>query len=387
MAATYTPREMIERLIAFDTTSRDSNLHLISFVEDYAKAHGVEPRRIPNAEGTKANLLISLGPNAPGGIILSGHTDVVPVDGQPWVTDPFRVVEKDGKLYGRGTSDMKSFSAVILALLPEFQKRRVTTPIHIALSYDEEVGCLGVRPMIAEIVKSVPTPKLAIIGEPTEMKVVNAHKGIRSFRTTVTGREAHSSQTDKGVNAVMVAAELIMHLNGVAEEMRRIGDPSGRFDPPYTSVQASVIEGGTALNILARHCSFLWEFRYLPGTSRDDIFERFVAHTRDNVLPRLRQVALEADIETAVRSHVPALVAKDGCPAEAFAKQLTGRNHAEAVAYGTEAGLFQEAGIPSVICGPGNIREAHKPNEYIELSQVDACVAFIRRLMDHACAA
>ncbi len=384
MTQTYTPREMIERLVAFDTTSRDSNLHLISFVEDYVRAYGLAPRRIPNAEGTKANLLISLGPNESGGIILSGHTDVVPVDGQPWDTDPFKVVEKDGKLYGRGTSDMKSFSAVILALLPEFQKRRLKTPIHIALSYDEEVGCLGVRPMIAEIVKSVPTPKLAIIGEPTDMKVVNAHKGIRSFRTTVTGREAHSSQTDKGVNAVMVAAELIMYLDRLAEEMRKIGDPSGRFDPPYTSVQASVIEGGTALNILARHCSFLWEFRYLPGTSRDHIYERFVAHTQQNVLPRLRRIAPEADIVTTVRSHVPALVAADGCPAETLAKQLTGRNHAEAVAYGTEAGLFQEADIPSVICGPGNIQQAHKPNEFIELSQVDACVAFIRRLIDHA---
>lgn len=383
----YTPREMIERLIAFDTTSRDSNLHLISFVEDYAKAHGLSPRRIPNAEGTKANLLITLGPNEPGGIILSGHTDVVPVDGQPWDTDPFKVVEKDGKLYGRGTSDMKSFSAVVLALMPEFLKRRVRTPIHIALSYDEEVGCLGVRPMIAEIIKAVPRPKLAIIGEPTDMKVVNAHKGIRSFRTTVTGREAHSSQTDKGVNAVMVAAELIMHLSDIAEEMRKAGDPSGRFDPPYTTVQSSTIEGGTALNILARHCTFQWEFRYLPGTSRDAIVERFVAHTKEKVLPRLQRIAPEADIVTTVRAHVPALVATEGCPAEALAKQLTGRNHAEAVAYGTEAGLFQEAGIPSVVCGPGNIQQAHKPNEFIELSQIDACVAFMRRLMDHVCAA
>lgn len=386
MAATYTPREMVERLVAFDTTSRDSNLHLISFVEDHAKAHGLTPRRIPNAEGTKANLLITLGPNEPGGIILSGHTDVVPVDGQPWDTDPFKTVEKDGKLYGRGTSDMKSFSAVILALLPEFQKRRVKTPIHIALSYDEEVGCLGVRPMIAEIIKSVPKPKLAIIGEPTDMKVVNAHKGIRSFRTTVTGREAHSSQTDKGVNAVMVAAELIMHLSDIAERMRRVGDPSGRFDPPYTTVQSSTIEGGTALNILARHCMFQWEFRYLPGTSRDDIVERFIAHTKEIVLPRLRRIAPEADIVTSPRAHVPALIATDGCPAEALAKQLTGRNHAEAVSYGTEAGLFQEAGIPSVICGPGNIQQAHKPNEFIELSQIDACTAFMRRLMDHVCA-
>jgi acetylornithine deacetylase len=378
---------MVERLVAFDTTSRDSNLHLIAFVEDYAKANGLTPRRIPNAEGTKANLLITLGPSEPGGIILSGHTDVVPVDGQPWDTDPFKTVEKDGKLYGRGTSDMKSFSAVILALLPEFQKRRVKTPIHIALSYDEEVGCLGVRPMIAEIIKSVPKPKLAIIGEPTDMKVVNAHKGIRSFRTTVTGREAHSSQTDKGVNAVMVAAELIMHLSDIAEAMRKVGDPSGRFDPPYTTVQSSTIEGGTALNILARHCMFQWEFRYLPGTSRDEIVERFIAHTNENVLPRLRRIAPEADIVTLPRAHVPALIATDGCPAEALAKQLTGRNHAEAVSYGTEAGLFQEAGIPSVICGPGNIQQAHKPNEFIELSQIDACTAFMRRLMDHVCAA
>jgi acetylornithine deacetylase len=376
---------MIERLVAFDTTSRDSNLHLIEFVEDYAKAHGLKPRLIPNAEGTKANLLLSLGPNEPGGIILSGHTDVVPVDGQPWDTDPFKVVEKDGKLYGRGTSDMKSFSAIALALLPEFLKRGVKTPVHIALSYDEEVGCLGVRPMIAQIVKSIPTPKLAIIGEPTDMKVVNAHKGIRSFRTTVTGREAHSSQTDKGVNAVMVAAELIMFLNTLAEEMQKRGDPSNRFDPPYTTTQASVIGGGTALNILARQCTFLWEFRYLPSTSRDEILERFTEHAEGVVLPRLRRIAPEANVETAVRSHVPALVAVEGCPAEAFAKQLTGRNHAEAVAYGTEAGLFQEAGIPSVVCGPGNIQQAHKPNEFIEIAQVDACVAFMRRLMDQVC--
>lgn len=386
MTANFTPRAMIERLVAFDTTSRDSNLHLIEFVEGYARAHGLEPRRILNAEGTKSNLLISLGPNEPGGIILSGHTDVVPVDDQPWDTDPFKVVEKDGKLYGRGTSDMKSFSAVALALLPEFLKRRIKTPIHIALSYDEEVGCLGVRPMIAEIVKTIPRPKLAIIGEPTDMKVVNAHKGIRSFRTTVTGREAHSSQTDKGVNAVMVAAELIMHLSSLADEMRERGDPSGRFDPPYTTVQSSTIQGGTALNILARHCLFQWEFRYLPSSNRDEIYERFVAHCQNVVLPRLRRVAPEADIVTGVRAHVPALVAQDGCPAEAFAKQLTGRNHAEAVAYGTEAGLFQEAGIPSVVCGPGNILQAHKPNEYIEISQVEACIAFMRRLIDQVAA-
>ncbi|MEQ1754010.1 MAG: acetylornithine deacetylase [Micropepsaceae bacterium] len=381
MPQQFSSREMLSRLVAFDTTSRGSNLELISFVEDYVGGYGIASRRIPNAEGTKANLLITIGPDTPGGIVLSGHTDVVPVDGQDWLTQPFNMVEKDGKLFGRGTSDMKAFSAVILALLPEFAKAPLKTPVHIALSYDEEVGCLGVRPMIADIVKSVPMPRLAIIGEPTDMKVVNAHKGIRSFRTTVTGREAHSSQTDKGVNAVMVAAELIMHLSSLADEMRRRGDPSGRFDPPYTSVQSSTIEGGTALNILARHCTFQWEFRYLPGTSQEEIVDRFNAHARDVILPRLRLIAPEADIVTNVRAHVPALTARDGCPAEALAKQLTGRNHAEAVAYGTEAGLFQEVGIPSVVCGPGNIQQAHKPNEFIEISQVAACEAFIRRLI------
>ncbi len=381
MPQTYTPRDMLSRLIAFDTTSRDSNLALIGFVEDYVSAYGLKSRRIPNPEGTKANLLITIGPDVAGGVILSGHTDVVPVDGQPWDTDPFTLVERDGRYYGRGTSDMKAFSAVILSLIPEFVARPLKTPVHIALSYDEEVGCLGVRPMIADIVRSVPMPRLAIIGEPTNMKVVNAHKGIRSFRTTVTGREAHSSQVDKGVNAVMVAAELIMFLSKLADDMRAKGDPTGRFDPPFTSVQSSTIEGGTALNILARHCTFQWEFRYLPGTSHDDIFEAFDHHARNVVLPRLKAIAPEADIVTTVRSHVPALVAREGCPAEALARQLTGANHAEAVSYGTEAGLFQEAGIPSVICGPGDIREAHKPNEYIQIPQVAACEKFIRKLI------
>ncbi len=381
MPQTFTPRDMLSRLVSFDTTSRDSNLGLVAFVEDYVGAWGLKSRRIPNPEGTKANLLITIGPDIPGGVILSGHTDVVPVDGQPWDTDPFDMVERDGRYYGRGTSDMKAFSAVILSLIPEFVAHPLRTPVHIALSYDEEVGCLGVRPMIADIVRSVPMPRLAIIGEPTNMKVVNAHKGIRSFRTTVTGREAHSSQVDKGVNAVMVAAELIMFLARLANDMRAKGDPTGRFDPPFTSVQSSTIEGGTALNILARECTFQWEYRYLPGTSQDDIFEAFDHHARNVVLPRLKAIAPEADIVTTVRSHAPALVAREGCPAEALARQLTGANHAEAVSYGTEAGLFQEAGIPSVICGPGDIREAHKPNEYIEISQVAACETFIRKLI------
>ncbi len=383
MGATYSPREMIDRLVSFDTTSRDSNLGLIDFAADYLKGHGLKPLLVPNAKGTKANLYVTIGPDEPGGIVLSGHTDVVPVDGQQWTSDPFKIVERDGKLFGRGTCDMKSFCAIALASVPAFVAARPRTPIHIALSYDEEIGCLGVRPMIARIAQDLPTPRLVIIGEPSDMQVVNAHKGIRAFRTTVTGRESHSSHTDKGVNAVMVAAELIVYLETLAEEMRRRGDASGRFDPPYTTVQSSVVHGGTALNILARECTFQWEYRCLPGTDEDEIAERFVRHSREDVLPGLRRIAAEVDIATVAGARVPPLKPAKDCPAEALARQLSGRNSAEAVSYGTEAGLFQEAGIPAVVCGPGSILQAHKPDEFVALEQIDACVAFMQRLVDH----
>jgi len=383
MGMNYTPREMIDRLVSFDTTSRDSNLGLIEFVEDYLKSHGLKPHLMPNSQGTKANLYVTIGPDEPGGIVLSGHTDVVPVDGQPWTSDPFKTVERDGKLYGRGTADMKSFSAIALAYVPKFIAANGKTPIHIALSYDEEIGCLGVRPMIAKVLAEHPKPKLVIIGEPSDMQVVNAHKGIRAFRTTVTGREAHSSHTDKGVNAVMIAAELITYLETIAEDMRKRGDPSGRFDPPYTTVQSSVIHGGTALNILARECTFHWEYRSLPGTDEEEIAERFERHARENVLPRLKRIASEADIITKPGSRVPPLRAVADCVAESLARQLTGRNSSEAVSYGTEAGLFQEAGIPAVVCGPGSILQAHKPDEFIELEQIDLCTQFMQRLVDH----
>jgi acetylornithine deacetylase len=384
--STYTPREMIDRLVAFDTTSRESNLGLIEFVEDYLKGHGLKPLLVPNSKGTKANLWVTIGPDAPGGIVLSGHTDVVPVDGQPWTSDPFKTLVRDGKLYGRGTSDMKSFCAVALAFVPQFLAAKSATPIHIALSYDEEIGCLGVRPLIARIVKEMPKPKLVIVGEPTDMQVVNAHKGIRAFRTTITGREAHSSHTDKGVNAVMVAAELITYLETLAADMRRRGDGSGRFDPPYTTVQSSVIHGGTALNILARECMFQWEYRFLPGSDEHEVAERFARFAEETVLPRLRRTAPEADIVTTAGQRVPSLQPMPDCPAEALARQLTGRNSSEAVSYGTEAGLFQEAGIPTVVCGPGSILQAHKPDEFIALAQVDLCAAFMRRLLDHLAA-
>lgn len=378
----FTPRELIERLVAFDTTSRNSNLALIDFVANYLDTWGVAPHLIHNEDRTKANLYATIGPDVAGGVVLSGHTDVVPVDGQPWTSDPWTVVERDGRLYGRGVADMKSFVALCLASAPDFVGRRAGRPIHFAFSHDEEVGCIGVRSLIAGFGARFPKPALCIVGEPTEMRVVNAHKGIRSFRTEITGREAHSSQTDKGVNAVMVAAELIMKLKSLGDEMIARGDPSGRFDPPYTTVQSSVIEGGTALNILARACVFQWEYRFIPGTDEFELFHRFQDYVASEVLPRLRRVAPEADIQTVVRSRVPPLRPAPDCPAETLAKRLAGRNAADAVSYGTEAGLFQEAHIPTVICGPGSIQQAHKPDEWIALDQIALGAAFMDRLAD-----
>lgn len=379
-----TPREMIEKLISFDTTSHLSNLDLIDFVESYLASHGVTSRRVMNEEGTKANLFATLGDETQaGGIVLSGHTDVVPVEGQDWSSDPFSVVERDGKLYGRGTSDMKSFIALALAQVPEFLKGGPKMPVHFALSYDEEVGCLGVRPMIDSIIRELPRPQVVIVGEPSSMKVVNAHKGIQSYHTTVTGLEFHSSQTHLGVSSIQYAAELISFLMGLAEEMRERGDASGRFSPPYTTINVGTIKGGTALNIIPKSCSFLWEYRSLPDADPSEIITRFKAHAEENVLPRMRAVFPGAKIETVTRAQSPGLAALDGDPGETLVMKLAQCNSAEAVSYNTEAGLFQLADIPTVVCGPGDIAQAHKPDEFVELSQISECETFMKRLVDY----
>lgn len=379
-----TSRELIEKLISFDTTSHLSNLALIEFVETYLASHGVAARRVMNEDGTKANLFATIGDEAqPGGIVLSGHTDVVPVEGQDWSSDPFRVEERDGKLYGRGTSDMKSFLAVALAHLPAVLKEGPKIPVHFALSYDEEVGCLGVRPMIESVIRTLPKPQVVIVGEPSSMKVVNAHKGIQSYHTTVTGLEYHSSQTHLGVSAIQHASELISFLMQLAAEMRERGDPSGRFCPPYTTINIGTIKGGTALNIIPKTCSFLWEYRMLPGADSEEIITRFNAHVENDVLPRMRAVFPGAKIETKVRAQSPGLAALDGDPGETLVMKLAQCNSAEAVSYNTEAGLFQLADIPTVVCGPGDIAQAHKPDEFIEIAQVKECEAFMRRLADY----
>lgn len=378
------PREMISRLVAFDTTSRNSNLELIGFVRDYLDGHGVSSTLVPNEEGDKASLFATIGPREGGGVALSGHTDCVPVDGQPWTTDPFDVVERNGRLYGRGTCDMKGFVAIALAMVPEFLAKPLATPIHLALSYDEETACTGVRGMIEALGEDLPMPRACIVGEPTRMAVVDAHKTITDYITVVTGHEAHSSLIDRGANAILAAGELLVELARMRDDMIALGDPTGRFDPPYTTVHTGLISGGTAHNIVPLKCRFEWEVRSLPGFDPDTLKSRLDRFAADVVLPELRKVAPTTGIETTMRIDVPGLAPDPGSLAESLVMRLTNTNRTATVAYATEAGLFQGHGVPSIVCGPGDIAQAHQPDEFIEISEVEACVAFMRRLTDAA---
>jgi acetylornithine deacetylase len=373
---------MLARLIAFDTTSRDGNIPLIEFAEAYLEDWGIKSLRVDYEAGKKTNLYATIGPDISGGIVLSGHTDVVPVDGQNWSSDPFTLVERDGKLYGRGTADMKGFLATALALVPDFKAAKLKVPIHLALSCDEEVGCLGVRPLVAYMKEHLPRPKAVIVGEPTSMKVVNAHKGAHTFSTEVLGHEAHSCNPHLGVNAILVAGELLTEIGRLAAEMRERGDPSGRFAPPYTSVHVGLIEGGTAKNIVPRRCSFKWETRLLPGSDPDEVPEKFNRFAR-TLEPRMRTVAEDAGIRTERTNAVPGLRPEQDSPAELLALHLAEANGSEAVSYCTEAGLFQESGIPSIICGPGSIDDAHKPDEFIDISEMQKCETFMKKLIAH----
>lgn len=374
---------MIERLVAFDTTSRESNLELIHFVRDYLAGHGVDSTLIHDKSGAKANLFATVGPMIDGGVVLSGHTDVVPVDGQDWSSDPFTMVERDGRLFGRGTADMKSFIAIALAAVPELIAARPRIPVHLALSYDEEVGCLG-APRLVELLKAAPfTPMAVIVGEPTSMGVVDRHKSGNRFVTEITGREAHSAHTDKGVSANLVAGRLIAFLDGLARKAWT--RPNDGFDPPYDTLHVGIVEGGTASNILARHCRFIWEVRSLPDTDLErEFLAPFQAFIDEDVLPEMRTVAPESAVLTQATVSMEALAPMADSPAEALARKLAGFNGPTgSVSFGTEGGLFAGGGIPTVVCGPGSILQAHAADEYIDMSQIAACVTFMERLVDH----
>ena len=378
-----TTRDLLDRLVAFDTTSAKTNMPLIDFVKDYLDGHGVESQLVPTPDGLKASLFATIGTIDKPGIGLSGHTDVVPVDGQQWASDPFQVTERDGKLYGRGTCDMKGFLACVLAMVPDFQARALKTPLHLLFSYDEEVGCTGVRPMIAELGARLTRPRLVIVGEPTSMGIVDSHKGAARFRTTVTGREAHSSMTHIGVNAIHIAGMLIGELSRIEEELRT-GPQHPRFAPPYPTVQIGLIEGGRAQNIVPKHCTLSWEIRSVPGFDLNTVTDRFDVFVRERCLPSMQAIGKDTGIETTLMNAVPAFYAGDASEAVSLVLNLMGQNETHAVSYGTEAGLFQRGGCDSVICGPGDIAVAHRPDEYIEVTQLDRCLRFLGDLADWA---
>lgn len=376
---TYSTEEMLARLIAFDTTSRDGNIPLIEFVEDYLDGWCVPHFRVDYEANRKTNLFATIGPQIAGGIVLSGHTDVVPVDGQPWTSNPFELTHRGERLFGRGACDMKGFLAVCLAEVPNFLKAGLRSPIHLALSCDEEVGCKGVRPLVAHMRDHLPKPRAVIVGEPTSMKVVNAHKSAVTFSTEVTGHEAHSSLTHHGVNAILVAGELLSEIGRIRSELIETGDPTHRFDPPYSTVHVGVIEGGTAKNIIPRRCAFQWETRLLPTADPDYVPSRFDGFAR-SLEPAMKKVAPETGIATEMVNRVPGLAPEQDSPAENLALHLANANSTHAVSYCTEAGLFQQIGIPAVICGPGSIEQAHKPDEYIDISELRKCEGFMGRL-------
>jgi acetylornithine deacetylase len=373
--------ELLAALIGFDTTSAKSNLKLIAFVEDYLKDYGIASTRISSPDGEKADLFASIGPRGEGGIGLSGHSDCVPVEGQRWTSDPFMLTERSGKLYGRGTCDMKGFIACALAAVPLFQSRKLQEPIHIIISYDEEVGCTGVRPLIARLGHDLPRPRAVIIGEPTSMRVIDAHKRIDSYRTRVTGREAHSNVPELGVNAISAAAALVGELDRIGADIAaKQNDP--RFEPPYSTVSVGTIKGGTVPNIVPRHCEFQWQVRSLPSAPPAEVPRDLGAFAETALLPRMKQVSKEAAIDTEIQGSVPAFVASPQSAAVTLALGLTGAETTQAVSYTTEAGLFEQAGCPSVVCGPGDIAQAHAADEYVSLDQLDACMAFLAGLAD-----
>jgi acetylornithine deacetylase len=373
---------ILERLVAFDTTSHLSNLALIEWVERYLAGHGIASRRIVSDDGAKANLLATIGPASEGGVVLSGHTDVVPVAGQAWSSDPFVLVEREGRLFGRGSCDMKGFLALALAAVPDFLDAGLKRPAHLAFSYDEEIGCFGAPAMIDLIGRELPRPALVVVGEPTSMEVVSGHKGIGFWRVTVTGREAHSSRTDLGVSAVMGAARLMGELAAIAERLTRAADPASIFLPKGPTLTIGTVAGGTAGNILARQCVFQFDLRGLPDDGSRAALGGFFDLARQ-IDAEIKVQAPEGGVVVEQLADVPPLRADPASEAEAFVRRLAGDNGPARVAsFASEAGQFQGAGLPAVLCGPGSIDQAHQPDEYVDITQMQRGAAFMARLVE-----
>ncbi|MGI9491052.1 MAG: acetylornithine deacetylase [Geminicoccaceae bacterium] len=374
---------IIDRFIGFDTTSRDSNLPLIHFVRDYLAALDVDSVLTYDDEGRKANLFATIGPKDRGGIVLSGHSDVVPVDGQDWTGDPFVLSQRDGKIYGRGVCDMKGFLAIATAFAPAFAKRDLKVPIHLAMSYDEEVGCLGVHRMLADLSERSLRPAACIVGEPSEMNVVRAHKGKIGGHVTVQGLEAHSSMSHTGVNAVEAAGEAIACFKRIQRRLRDKGPRDEAFEEPsYTTIQCCKVQGGTAVNIVAGRCEFDFDIRFLPGENPHDYVDECVTFVDQNVVPEMHAVSRDTGFAWEEIPGCAALNASDDSEVTKLAKSLAQKTQSFAVGFGTEAGHFQDFGIPTIVCGPGSIDQAHKPDEFITLEQVALCEQFLWRLLE-----
>jgi acetylornithine deacetylase len=375
---------ILDRLVAFDTISARSNLELIGWISDYLAGHGIAGA-LTSARDRKANLFATIGPSDQGGVILSGHTDVVPVTGQQWRSDPFRLSERErGRLHGRGSADMKGFIALVLALVPYAAKRRLTTPLHLAFTHDEETGCFGAPALIGALPQGAARPRLAIVGEPTAMQVANRQKGCAFFRTRVTGRDGHSSAPDRGVNAIMAAAEIIGEIGRLAAEAKGHARPDSGFDPPHTTLSVGTITGGAAVNIIARECAFEWDLRNLPDDDAAAVKARLDHFIAADLLPRMRAVWPEATVDTETIVAVPPLLPAPDSPAASLARLLTGATATTTISFASEAGLYQEAGIPAIVCGPGSIAVAHQPDEFITRAELAAGQAFLDRLLDWA---
>jgi len=371
--------EILERLVSFDTTSHKSNIPLILYVEDYLRQHGVSSYLVPTDDGQKASLFATIGPADVRGIALSGHTDVVPVDGQAWDTNPFALTYKDERYFGRGTADMKGFLACVLAAVPQFRAARLKKPVHIVFSYDEEVGCIGVRPMIAEMGTKLPLPRIVIVGEPTSMRVVDAHKGPVRWQVDIAGRAAHSSMAHLGVNAITIAGQILGELQRIETELAaHVRDD--RFEPPYPTLQVTTIEGGTASNIVPVSCRFGFEVRSLPGLDIEGIEERIRHFIATECLPQMLTRAAESGVTLTRKNAVPPFDSGERSEAVALGLAIAEQNETFAVSYATEAGLFQDAGAASVVCGPGDIAQAHTANEWIAASELEKCSQFMGRL-------
>lgn len=379
-----TSREMLARLVGFPTVSRDSNLQLIEFVRAWLDDLGVASELFYNAERTKANLFATIGPAGDGGVVLSGHTDVVPVDGQDWTVAPFELTEQDGRLYGRGTADMKGYLASVLAAVPLFLQSRLAVPVYLAFSYDEEIGCIGVRPLLTELQKRGLRPRVCVIGEPTRMQPVLGHKGKMAVRCCVKGAACHSAYAPSGVNAIHYASRLIGKLDEIGETLAQPEHRDARFDPPFSTVQAGLIRGGRALNIVPAECDFDFEVRAVPGFDIGSVARQLEAYASETLLPKMRAVQPDTDIRFEALNAYPGLATDPDSDAARLIATISGAaadaRRFDTVAFGTEGGLYDAAGIPAVVCGPGSMDQGHKPDEFVTVEQLARCDAMMERL-------